>query len=452
VRFLSSGGESSMMARYDSLVQEGKVRTDLHQLQALEVLERLRKDLMTTEPSTSTSRRKTTESPATSSSSLFGGLFGNSPSWMSETTEPTPAKTRKAPKGVYLHGGVGCGKTFLMNLFYDSITTGPWAKEKQKIHFNRFMLRVHREMHQARYDSNGKANHNSDDIVPAVIKSTLAHGRLLCFDEFQVTDVADALILQRLFTGLWEHGCVVVATSNRRPDDLYLNGLQRSRFLPFIDVLKRKCQILSMEESDTDYRLIQKQLSGTSKLYFVGGKPARKEFDALFYEFAGPGTSIAPTSLRTQGRKVPIPQAALSKGLARFTFEDLCQKALGAADYLVIGQYFHTVFLEKIPVLTLNEINWVRRLITFVDCMYECNVKLIVHANTPVAEIFQPGTEQQDHDEVFAFARTVSRLEEMKSQSYLQKPWIGNDKDHENKVDLHTFSLEPSLGDVASGI
>lgn len=279
---------------------------------------------------------------------------------------------------------------------------------------------------------------------------------LLCLSSAAtaVTDVADAMILRRLFTGLWEQGCVVVATSNRPPDDLYLNGLQRDRFLPFIDVLKHNCQIVSMEESETDYRLVQKEMSQGlgGKVYFQG-KSGRREFDALFYKLVGP-VAVAPTALQTQGRKVSIPQASLTKGVARFTFEDLCQKALGAADYLVIGQYFDTVFVERIPCMSLTELNWVRRFITFVDSMYECKVKLILHAQVPANQIFQAGVDNQNHDEVFAFDRTVSRLEEMSSAKYLESPWVGGTATRRTEATAALLSrqkatvlLEPSLGD-----
>ena len=154
--------------------------------------------------------------------------------------------------------------------------------------------------------------------------------------------------------------------------------------------------------------------------------------DDLFYELVGT-RSVVPTALETQGRKVKIPLASLSGGVARFNFEDLCQKALGAADYLVIGQHFHTVFVENIPILTLNELNWVRRFITFVDSMYESNVKLILHAKTPVKDIFQPET-KTEHDEVFAFDRTLSRLDEMASEAYLRKRW--SNKAVESKAEL----------------
>jgi peroxisome-assembly ATPase len=451
----SKWNEGPLHDRYYEIVQDS---VDPIQLRALRSLERLRHDLLMHEPppqhAAAVNGTNTTNNSSNSGmSSLFTGWMGAHSSWLQESTanaatalNPTSSALMKQPKirGVYLHGGVGCGKTFLMNMiFHDSLADTKWANERQKTHFHKFLLRVHQEMHAARKNNHGAAM--THDILPTVIDKIAAAGRLLCFDEFQVTDVADALILQRLFTGLWEKGCVVVATSNRPPDDLYLNGLQRDRFLPFIEQLKVHCKLVSMWESETDYRLMMKLKDenddsnwtdnenknpmGTNgrssknnrrQVYFKGGKEAWREFDALFYEMAGP-RAVAPMSLRTQGRNVKIPQAALSKGICRFSFEDLCTKALGAADYLLLGQHFHTVFVDNIPILKLEHLNWVRRFIIFVDSMYQCNCKLILHAKTDAADIFQPGTDTGSHDEVFAFDRTVSRLQEMSSQTYLQK-------------------------------
>lgn len=420
----------------------------------------------------------------------------------SSTSQQKQVLPPPAIRGVYLHGGVGCGKTFLMNhIFHDSMADAAshfshgW--HFRKTHFHKFMLHVHQEMHQARKrnmtlsssNNSSSTGHNNtiqhaDALIDAVVDSivgggttttgadhknttppisaTPARGTVLCFDEFQVTDVADALILQRLFTALWRNHCIVVATSNRPPDDLYLNGLQRDRFLPFIADLKVHCEVISMWESANDYRLILKEMDNKNKndnknnsinqqdgqqhqsggkingnqpaillsppqVYFQGpDRTAYKDFDALFYQMVGPNTAIAPTALLIQGRRVNIPQAALVKGVARFTFADLCQKALGAADYLIIGQNFDTVFVQDIPALNLAHINWARRFITFIDAMYESHCKVILHAATPPERIFfhddsssAAGTAQ--HDEVFAFARTVSRLHEMSSQSYLQQ-------------------------------
>jgi protein AFG1 len=417
---------------YHKLVAEKDVHADPHQLAALSALERLRNDLLKTDPSDTIPPAEADYSAQTNggsrSSSLFGNWFGSAAQQVNEAVSSMSISTaRHQPRGIYLHGGVGCGKTFLMNLFYDSLTdqTCPqWNKVKQKVHFHKFMLGIHQEMHVARTTGNAVG---SDAILPAVIRQTIQKGRLICFDEFQVTDVADALILQRLFTGLWQHGCVVVATSNRPPDELYLNGLQRDRFLPFIDVIKKECEVCSMVESETDYRLVQKMQSGNAQQVYFVGRDKYHDFDALFYKLVA-GSAVSPTSLQTQGRRVGIPQASMKKEIARFSFADLCQKALGAADYLVIGQQFHTVFVEKVPVLTLDELNWVRRFITFVDSMYECNVKLIIQAKTECPDIFKPpaavaGQAAQHLDEVFSFDRTVSRLQEMASQKYLQKRW-----------------------------
>ena len=215
-----------------------------------------------------------------------------------------------------------------------------------------------------------------------------------------------------------------------------------------------------MDDSEIDYRLVQKkqQQRSTRDVYLVGPS-SKHDLDALFYQLAGKHTAVAPTALSTQGRRVFIPQAALAAGLARFTFADLCQKALGAADYLVIGQHFHTVFCEQVPVFSsLAQVNWARRFITFVDVMYECRVKLIVQAQTPPGGIFAAAKETgaSVDDEVFAFARTVSRLEEMFSERYLQTAaWVGHHQADRNKTTKSDellpsdaeLVLEPSLGD-----
>ena len=279
------------------------------------------------------------------------------------------------------------------------------------------------------------------DVLPRVVERTLERGNVICFDEFQVTDVADALILQRLFTSLLEKGAVIVATSNRPPEDLYLGGLQRDRFLPFIDLLHEKLDVVSMWDSEVDYRIIQGDHKAKG-VYFVG-KQSRRDFDAVFHSLTK-GGPVVSTNLTTQGRMVPIPRASLQTGVARFTFEDLCTKALGAADYLVIGQHFHTVFVDRIPQLNRQQINWVRRFIVFVDNMYESNVKLILQAATQPEGIFEVDLEDQATDEAFAFDRTRSRLEEMRSESYLQRRWSGKADSPRPELKLR---MEPSLSE-----
>lgn len=420
---------SSLVGEYERLVDAEEVTSDPHQLRAVRALERLRVDLSRHPPSGgSSSDRK--------SVGFFGGILGGA----------TASSSTASPRGVYLHGGVGCGKTFLMKLFHDQLAyvASSWKDERQLVHFHKFMLNVHQEMHMAR-----KNHVNGDAILPAVVESTLHKGRLICFDEFQVTDVADALILQRLFAGLWQRGCVVVATSNRPPGELYWNGLQRDRFLPFIEELRQRCEVVSMTDSETDYRLLQK-LQGKSQVYFVGRESHRK-FDDLFYDLVGKNP-VAPTSLKTQGRLVKIPQAALRKGVARFTFEDLCQKALGAGDYLLIGKYFHTVFVEGVPKMNLAQINWMRRFITFIDSMYESHVKLIIQAAAATDQLVTTSDGKAIHDELFAFDRTVSRLEEMSSDKYLQRKWKTNMASVQSAAELLSkqqagVAYQPSLGD-----
>jgi predicted ATPase len=415
------------------MVENKEVQEDVHQIDALKALDRLYKELEKTPPQPlSTATPTTTPSPKQEASySFFGGFFSKVKHKVKDT-----ASRVSAPKGVYLHGGVGCGKTFCMNLFYQHVN-GDWKRDKQHVHFHKFMLQVHQQMHEAKMIQKIKG-----DPLPLVVTKTLERGRLICFDEFQVTDVADALILRRLFTGLLQQGAVIVATSNRPPQDLYLNGLQRDLFLPFIDLLQERLNVVSMWDSETDYRLVQGEHKERG-VYFIGRK-SKKQFEDTWRKLTK-GTPIVSTSLSTQGRTVPVPMASLTTGVARFAFEDLCQKALGAADYLVIGQNFHTVFVENVPKLTLNEVNYVRRFIIFVDSMYESNVKLIIQAATKADEIFEVDITNQVCDEVFAFDRTRSRLEEMASTQYLQKRWSGATmKDTELSL-----RLEPSHSDSA---
>ena len=415
---LQENKQTNLISVYKEMSKEKNIALDQHQIIALQHLDRLSEEIKTS-PFYSSIRiasigddegvddvqHDSSKSSILSSISSFFSRGGNA-------LQAAQIKHRP-PKGVYLHGGVGCGKTFCMDLFYNFIPT----QNKQKMHFHKFMLNIHQQMHQAK-----KKGMKGDDVLNDVIKNVIQQGIIICFDEFQVTDVADALILRRLFTGLLSRGAIFVATSNRPPQDLYLNGLQRDLFLPFIDLLEQKCEVVSMWDSDVDYRLV----AGENKargVYFIGDN-GKQDFDASFRDLTK-GTLTEETNLTTQGRAVTIPQASMEYRVAKFSFNDLCRKAKGAGDYLLIGENFHTVFVEDVPTLTMNDINVVRRFIVFVDAMYESRVKLILHCETNPSGIFKVDLDNQFCDEAFAFDRTRSRLEEMGSDDYLRRKWTG---------------------------
>ena len=314
------------------------------------------------------------------------------------------------PKGLYLFGGVGRGKSMLMDMFFASAPIEP----KRRVHFHAFMLEVHEDLARWRKMSEADRRRDpdyvkdaGDDPVPPVAEKIARGATLLCFDEFQVEDIADAMILGRLFKELFDRGVIVVATSNRAPDDLYKDGLNRQLFLPFISLLKDKLDVLELDAS-MDYRL--NRLAGEPVYHIASGAQAKTLLDRAWDQLTDEAPP-APHKLNVQGRTFVIPRAA--KGVARLSFDELCREARGPADYLALSRAFHAVILDDIPKLGPAERNEAKRFITLIDELYEHKVKMVCSAAASPGELYSHG------DGAFSFERTASRLIEMQSTDYL---------------------------------
>ena len=315
-------------------------------------------------------------------------------------------------KGLYIHGAVGRGKTLLMDQFFAVAAPGRW----RRAHFHEFMAEVHERIHALRAAArNGAARNGAKSVDPiAPVAAAIAREtRLLCLDELAVEDIADAMILSRLFGKLFEAGLVLVATSNTAPDALYHDGLNRSLFLPFVAVLKRHVDVVELD-GPADYRL---EKPGRAPVYVTPlGRVATAALDRIFLDLTGIARG-RPEALPAGGRReIRVPQAA--KGVARFAFADLCEAPLGASDYGRIARAFHTVVIDDIPVLADDRRNAARRLINLVDTFYDHGTKLVVSAATEPGGIYTAAAGK----EARAFHRTVSRLIEMRSDAYLSAP------------------------------
>jgi cell division protein ZapE len=318
------------------------------------------------------------------------------------------APAAAAPEGLYIFGDVGRGKSMLMDLFF---ARAP-VRRKRRVHFHAFMLEVHARIAEWRREGRAGGTRIGADPIPPVAGALGREAWLLCFDEFQVEDPADALILGRLFGALFETGVVVVTTSNTAPGDLYAGGLNRERFLPFLEVFADNMDVLELG-AGTDYR---RQLIRGKRVYFTPiDDAAGAGLDAVFDELAG-GARGAPQTIALAGRTLAVPSAA--RGIARFSFAELCERPLGAADYLAIAGLYHTLIVSGIPLLAREKRNEAKRLATLVDALYEHRVKLVCSAAGPPEALYPAG------DGVRAFARTVSRLHEMQSAAYLAAPHL----------------------------
>ncbi len=305
------------------------------------------------------------------------------------------------PRGMYLWGPVGRGKSLLLDLFFEAAP----VKKKRRVHFHEFMLARHAFLRDARAKGAGQ-----DELIAQAARQVAEEAQLLCFDEIQVTDIADAMILGRLFERLFAENVVIVATSNRVPDELYRNGLNRQLFLPFIALLKQKLDVVEVAGPE-DYRL--HQLMAAPVYYAPLGPAADEAMDGAWARLTQ-GAQPQSLALDVGGRALPVERAAA--GVARFTFDELCARPLGAADYIEIAERFHTVLLENIPKLTPSMREEAARFRTLIDALYEAKVKLIASAEAQPQALYLAG------DQSFEFERTASRLMELRGQAYLALP------------------------------
>ncbi|MBY6159253.1 AFG1 family ATPase [Mameliella alba] len=347
----------SVTELYQSRVNEGKIKPDPAQTAVLPELERLRADL---------------------AQPVKRGFF---------------RKTIEAPQGLYLWGGVGRGKSMLMDLFVDTLDV-----PARRVHFHAFMQEVQAQIHQLRQKG-------AEDPIKPVAKAIADSVRVLAFDEMQITDIADAMIVGRLFEALFEGGTTVVTTSNRLPDDLYKDGLNRQLFLPFIAFLKDRMVVRELA-SDRDHR--QDRLAGAQVYFSPADNAARVQIDALWEELTH-GLE-EPLTLHVKGREVELPR--YHNGVARANFFDLCGRMLGPADYLKLAESVRVLIIEDIPQLSRRNFNEAKRFVTLIDTLYEARVKLIASAAAQPEMLYVEG------EGSFEFERTASRLREMQAADW----------------------------------
>ncbi|MGL4199477.1 MAG: cell division protein ZapE [Allorhizobium sp.] len=368
----------SVVEQLRAMTEAGTLQPDRYQLGVAEKLDRILTELKARRPA--------------AKKSALGWMFAQK------------RKPQIPIQGLYVHGSVGRGKTMLMDLFFKLAP----VEKKRRAHFHEFMADVHSRIHAHRQKLKAGETKQADP-VPPVAAALREEAQLLCFDEFTVTDIADAMILARLFTELFARGCTLVATSNVEPDNLYKDGLNRGLFLPFVDLLKQNVQVSTLD-SPTDYRLEKME---SLPVYIAPLDDAPKMMDIAWKRVTG-GAAEGPVSIQMKGRTIEIPQAA--GRAARFTFRDLCERPLGASDYLAIAKRFDVVFVENIPHLGPEKRNETKRFIILIDALYDASVRLFASAVAMPEALL---TEKKG-TEGFEFDRTVSRLFEMRSADYLE--------------------------------
>jgi cell division protein ZapE len=374
-----STASPSFHAHYQSLVASGAIEADAAQAQAAEAFADLEARLSNYKPA-----RK---------QGLLGRLFGD--------------KHEAPPRGLYVHGEVGRGKTMLMDMFFQQSQ----VEHKRRAHFHEFMAEVHERIYGFRQNI-ARGEMADSDVIGLTAASIFDQAWLLCFDEFHVTDIADAMILGRLFAKLFELGTVVVATSNVAPEDLYKGGLNRALFLPFIAQISDHMDVRRLD-ARTDFRL--EKLAGV-KMWLV---PADRAADTALDKAWARMTGNAPCKARDisiKGRILRVPCSA--HGVARFSFADICEKPLAASDYLRLARDYHTILIDHVPVMDYPERNAAKRFISLIDTLYDNAVKLMASAAADPVSLYLA----TDGNEANEFKRTSSRLIEMSSESYLALP------------------------------
>jgi cell division protein ZapE len=370
---------ASFRAHYQALVSSGAIEPDAAQEEAAEALTDLEQRLSNYKPF-----RK---------QGLLGRLFAD--------------KDEPPPRGLYIHGEVGRGKTMLMDLFFQHSS----VTHKRRAHFHEFMAEVHERIYGYRQNM-ARGEIADGDVIALTAASIFDEAWLLCFDEFHVTDIADAMILGRLFNKLFELGTVVVATSNVAPEDLYKGGLNRALFLPFIKQISDHMAVLRLD-ARTDFRL--EKLAGVKMWLVPADGAAAAALEKAWGRMTG-NARCKPRDISIKGRVLHVPCSA--DGVARFSFADLCEKPLAASDYLRLAHDYHTIMVDRIPVMDYPERNAAKRFITLIDTLYDNAVKLMASAEADPLSLYL-ATEGHEANE---FKRTSSRLIEMSSESYLALP------------------------------